>query len=80
MKSSFWIQCQLWQTDLSVWVLLILDPKVKDFLHLTHFGLSFLSGFSEEGSLYVLKGDRTIEFDGEFAADVLVEFLLDVSI
>lgn len=40
----------------------------------------FLPGFNEEGSLYVLKGDRTIEFDGEFAADVLVEFLLDVSI
>lgn len=40
----------------------------------------FLPGFDEEGSLYVLKGDRTIEFDGEFAADVLVEFLLDVSI
>ncbi|GAB1287927.1 Calsequestrin-2 [Apodemus speciosus] len=35
-------------------------------------------GFTEEGSLYVLKGDRTIEFDGEFAADVLVEFLLDL--
>ncbi|XP_005357169.1 calsequestrin-2 isoform X1 [Microtus ochrogaster] len=35
-------------------------------------------GFNEEGSLYVLKGDRTIEFDGEFAADVLVEFLLDL--
>lgn len=40
----------------------------------------FPPGFDEEGSLYVLKGDRTIEFDGEFAADVLVEFLLDVSI
>uniref|UniRef100_G1PTK3 Calsequestrin n=2 Tax=Myotis lucifugus TaxID=59463 RepID=G1PTK3_MYOLU len=35
-------------------------------------------GFHEEGSLYILKGDRTIEFDGEFAADVLVEFLLDL--
>ncbi|XP_045059826.1 calsequestrin-2 isoform X2 [Desmodus rotundus] len=35
-------------------------------------------GFTEEGSLYVLKGDRVIEFDGEFAADVLVEFLLDL--
>ncbi|XP_020756585.2 calsequestrin-2 [Odocoileus virginianus] len=35
-------------------------------------------GFDEEGSLYILKGDRTIEFDGEFAADVLVEFLLDL--
>lgn len=39
-----------------------------------------LPGFDEEGSLYILKGDRTIEFDGEFAADVLVEFLLDVSV
>lgn len=39
----------------------------------------FFPGFNEEGSLYILKGDRTIEFDGEFAADVLVEFLLDVS-
>ena len=39
----------------------------------------FLLGFDEEGSLYILKGDRTIGFDGEFAADVLVEFLLDVS-
>ncbi|XP_069862519.1 calsequestrin-2 [Dipodomys merriami] len=35
-------------------------------------------GFDEEGSLYILKGDHTIEFDGEFAADVLVEFLLDL--
>ncbi|XP_038613953.1 calsequestrin-2 [Tachyglossus aculeatus] len=35
-------------------------------------------GLDEEGSLYVLKGDRTVEFDGEFAADVLVEFLLDL--
>lgn len=54
----------------------------KAFLHLNDLGLGplFLPGFNEEGSLYVLKGDRTIEFDGEFAADVLVEFLLDVSI
>lgn len=42
--------------------------------------LFLFPGFDEEGSLYILKGDRTIEFDGEFAADVLVEFLLDVSI
>lgn len=54
----------------------------KAFLHLNDLSLGplFLPGFNEEGSLYVLKGDRTIEFDGEFAADVLVEFLLDVSI
>uniref|UniRef100_A0A8D1A362 Calsequestrin n=1 Tax=Sus scrofa TaxID=9823 RepID=A0A8D1A362_PIG len=41
-------------------------------------GSLFLICFNEEGSLYILKGDRTIEFDGEFAADVLVEFLLDL--
>jgi len=33
----------------------------------------------EEGSLYVFKEERLIEFDGELATDVLVEFLLDVS-
>lgn len=65
---------------------LILTPlslrTLKAFLHLNDLGFRplFLPGFNEEGSLYVLKGDRTIEFDGEFAADVLVEFLLDVSI
>lgn len=59
---------------------MILDFKVKDFLYLIYFGFSFFLGFSEEGSLYVLKGDRTIEFDGEFVVDVLVEFFLDVSI
>lgn len=38
-----------------------------------------LSGLLEEGSLYVFKDERLIEFDGELSADVLVEFLLDVS-
>lgn len=38
-----------------------------------------LSGLVEEGSLYVFKEERLIEFDGELATDVLVEFLLDVS-
>lgn len=33
----------------------------------------------EEGSLYVFKDERLVEFDGELSADVLVEFLLDVS-
>nr|XP_009476985.1 PREDICTED: calsequestrin-2-like [Pelecanus crispus] len=37
-------------------------------------------GLVEEGSLYVFKEERLIEFDGELATDVLVEFLLDVSI
>uniref|UniRef100_A0A8C7QFM4 Calsequestrin n=1 Tax=Oncorhynchus mykiss TaxID=8022 RepID=A0A8C7QFM4_ONCMY len=35
-------------------------------------------GLEEEGSLYIFKDDRVIEFDGEFSADTLVEFLLDV--
>ncbi|XP_031707775.1 calsequestrin-2-like [Anarrhichthys ocellatus] len=35
-------------------------------------------GLEEVGSLYVFKGDRVIEFDGELSADTLVEFLLDV--
>uniref|UniRef100_A0A672SW64 Calsequestrin n=1 Tax=Sinocyclocheilus grahami TaxID=75366 RepID=A0A672SW64_SINGR len=32
----------------------------------------------EEGSVYVFKEDRVIEFDGLLAADTLVEFLLDL--
>lgn len=37
-------------------------------------------GLEEEGSVYVFKDERVIEFDGELSADTLVEFLLDVSI
>ncbi|XP_025771012.1 calsequestrin-1 [Puma concolor] len=35
-------------------------------------------GLTEEDSIYVFKGDEVIEYDGEFSADTLVEFLLDV--
>nr|XP_020653987.1 calsequestrin-1 [Pogona vitticeps] len=35
-------------------------------------------GLTEEDSVYVFKGDEIIEYDGEFSADTLVEFLLDV--
>ncbi|XP_074856658.1 calsequestrin-2 isoform X2 [Carettochelys insculpta] len=35
-------------------------------------------GLDEEGSVYIFKEERVIEFDGELAADVLVEFLLDL--
>uniref|UniRef100_A0A4W5K471 Calsequestrin n=1 Tax=Hucho hucho TaxID=62062 RepID=A0A4W5K471_9TELE len=35
-------------------------------------------GLVEEGSVYVFKGDRVIEFDGLLSADTLVEFLLDL--
>lgn len=39
-----------------------------------------LIGLEEEGSIYIFKDDRLIEFDGELSADTLVEFLLDVSL
>ncbi|XP_040433916.1 calsequestrin-1 [Falco naumanni] len=35
-------------------------------------------GLTEEDSIYVFKEDEVIEYDGELAADTLVEFLLDV--
>ncbi|KAG8449970.1 hypothetical protein GDO86_016596 [Hymenochirus boettgeri] len=35
-------------------------------------------GLHEEDSIYVFKEDEIIEYDGEFSADTLVEFLLDV--
>lgn len=38
-----------------------------------------MTGLEEEGSVYVFKADRMIEFDGLLSANVLVEFLLDVS-
>ena len=37
-------------------------------------------GLTEEDSIYVFKGDEVIEYDGEFSADTLVEFLLDVRV
>lgn len=37
-----------------------------------------LEGLHEEGSVYVFKEDRVIEFDGLLSADTLVEFILDV--
>lgn len=37
------------------------------------------AGLAEEDSVYVFKEDEIIEYDGEFSADTLVEFLLDVS-
>lgn len=37
-------------------------------------------GTTEVGSLYAFKEDHVIEFDGELAADILVDFLLDVSV
>uniref|UniRef100_A0A8B9GP40 Calsequestrin n=1 Tax=Astyanax mexicanus TaxID=7994 RepID=A0A8B9GP40_ASTMX len=35
-------------------------------------------GLEEEGSVYVFKDDRVIEFDGLLSADTIVEFLLDL--
>lgn len=38
-----------------------------------------MPGLEEEGSAYVFKEDRVVEFDGLLSANTLVEFLLDVS-
>lgn len=38
-----------------------------------------MAGLEEEGSTYVFKEDRVVEFDGLMSANTLVEFLLDVS-
>lgn len=38
-----------------------------------------MPGLEEEGSTYVFKEDRVVEFDGLLSANTLVEFLLDVS-
>uniref|UniRef100_A0A672JTR7 Calsequestrin n=1 Tax=Salarias fasciatus TaxID=181472 RepID=A0A672JTR7_SALFA len=35
-------------------------------------------GLEEEGSVYVFKADRVVEFDGLLSANTLVEFLLDL--
>lgn len=40
---------------------------------------SHITGLEEEGSVYVFKADRVIEFDGLLSANTLAEFLLDVS-
>ncbi|CAI9580242.1 unnamed protein product [Staurois parvus] len=49
----------------------ILDPK-------NNAKIAKKLGTTEVGSLYVFKEDNVIEFDGELAADVLVDFLLDL--
>ncbi|MGH0165174.1 UNVERIFIED_CONTAM: hypothetical protein FKN15_062285 [Acipenser sinensis] len=36
------------------------------------------AGMDEEGSIYIFTDDEVIEYDGELAADTLVEFILDV--
>lgn len=41
--------------------------------------ISSTPGLEEEGSVYVFKADRVIEFDGLLSTNTLVEFLLDVS-
>ncbi|KAE8620956.1 hypothetical protein XENTR_v10004627 [Xenopus tropicalis] len=49
----------------------LLDPKKNS-------KIAKKLGCSEEGSLYIFKEDNVIEFDGEMAADVIVDFLLDL--
>lgn len=39
---------------------------------------SFSPGLEESDSVYIFTDDEVIEYDGEFAADTLVEFIYDV--
>lgn len=39
----------------------------------------FLAGLLEVESIYIFADDEIIEYDGELAADTLLEFLYDVS-
>lgn len=39
----------------------------------------FCSGLDEVDSIYIFADDEIIEYDGQLAADTLVEFLYDVS-
>lgn len=40
--------------------------------------LPSLAGLEESDSIYIFTDDEIIEYDGEFAADTLVEFIYDV--
>lgn len=39
---------------------------------------SFPPGLEESDSVFIFTDDEVIEYDGEFAADTLVEFVFDV--
>lgn len=43
------------------------------------FEFSFWQGLDEVESIYIFADNEIIEYDGELAADTLVEFLYDVS-
>lgn len=46
-------------------------------LNTRHFN-SFSPGLEESDSIYIFTDDETVEYDGELAADTLVEFIYDV--
>lgn len=62
----------LWAHELASWICRRVWGCGSPFTHSL--------GLTEEDSIYVFKGDEVIEYDGEFSADTLVEFLLDVSV
>lgn len=59
----------------------LIKGNITSFLGVVFKCMSFpsITGLEEEGSVYVFKADRVIEFDGLLSANTLVEFLLDVS-
>lgn len=68
-KKIFWPQIALWAGGAVIKCL---------FIYFCLYTPLF-AGLEEEGSVYVFKDDRVIEFDGLLSANTLVEFLLDVS-
>lgn len=47
-------------------------------ISLSTLSLSLSAGLDECDSVYIFTDDEVIEYDGEFAADTLVEFIYDV--
>lgn len=44
----------------------------------SYLNLPSRAGLEESDSVYIFTEDEVIEYDGEFAADTLVEFIYDV--
>lgn len=51
---------------------------LTDAERLTHQFFSPHAGLEESDSIYIFTKDEVIEYDGELAADTLVEFIYDV--
>lgn len=48
------------------------------FIGILSLNVCSRAGLEESDSVYIFTDDEVIEYDGEFAADTLVEFIYDV--